>query len=468
MKRWFTAKNAGKTDCVQIEVRDDYTMNMLALDFDKLSDEIEQSDIDLLEAIIATPSSKLSAFPLNSFFVPKWKALDTLVTRMRMTHQYHKYLVCTDSYRDKDSCFMRGSGKIVDYVHLTRGANTQRIEIPMKELEPFLSQMHLGITKLRFNFKNVTASAADYEQKYQHKEQSAGIGHIRLWWVAPIEDCDRKVSSKSSVGSAEKLEPIQWNKVYLKDSALTFKMVNDQHFSVSIMDLYGLSLYNRRLIDYGKIEPMHLEISVNGAYSLQCDGIELEIEFIKKGTKSISVSQEHKPIHRFCKSGSVELLKYTLEQKRFDVNAGQKRSYQRKGWTPLHVVCGNEVIDRDVVELLIGNGVQINRQNSDGDTALDLLTKTKNKSSRNAEVNHEAEQLLLSHGAQYNTEKPRAKADDPRLKEYLNMIKIGVPIWAVIQHMKKKGADKGLIADIEQMQLQHEQGGASNEHIADQ
>merc|ERR1712129_78502 len=76
---------------------------------------------------------------------------------------------------------------------------------------------------------------------------------------------------------------------------------------------------------------------------------------------------------------------------------------------------------------------------------------------KNGEMNAKVEQLMQQNGAKFNTQKPKAKRDDPRLKEYLRMGKIGVPIWAVIQQMKKNGADRGMISDIEERQTKSEE-----------
>eukprot|EP01083_Nonionella_stella_P060839 158657_1 len=442
MGRVATTMDFGKSASHILDINDEYTHRVLGLDFYELCRDIRQSDIDLLQAIIDTSIPKLHSFPLHSFFVPKLEALDVLVTQLRMTSEYHKYLVATTKYRNKDVCYMGENGTIIGDLHLTHGSGVQTIDIRMTELKRFLSIMHLGIVRLRLNLKNVQSSFADEDEKKSNKKD---IGHVKLWWINPIEACDKKRSTQS-------IETLQWNRVYLADRGITFKMMNEACFDVS--NVFGLCLYNRRLMDYGKIEGLHLELSVHEGQSLHCDGIELEIEFIKRGMRKISVKDEEKPIHRFCKNNSVTLLKYMVptfvEDRTFAINAMMKKTNE----TPLHVVCGNAVINYETVALLIENGIEINKQNKDEDTALDIIQKKKNK---NPNINHNVEQFLIKKKAIFNTQKPK-KTNDPRLTEYLNMLKFGVPIWAVIQYMKKNGADRGLIQDIERTQVAEEAG----------
>eukprot|EP01084_Bolivina_argentea_P087820 158586_1 len=140
--------------------------------------------------------------------------------------------------------------------------------------------------------------------------------------------------------------------------------------------------------------------------------------------KKILVKNEIKPIHQFCRNGSIKLLKYIIpkytKDKTFDINALQKGTQN----TALHVICSRKDINYDIVYLLIENGARINAQNKDKHTPLDLLIKNKNKYPNICDIKHNIEQLLRKHNAMCNTQKPKAKANDPRLKEYLNMLKI--------------------------------------------
>ena len=122
----------------------------------------------------------------------------------------------------------------------------------------------------------------------------------------------------------------------------------------------------------------------------------------------------------------------------------------------MHVICSSKFINYEIVELLIENGIKINKLNKEKDTALDLLQKAKLKDASLADINHAVEQYLILNKAIFNTQKPKASDNDPRLKKFLDMVKLGVPLWGVIQHMKKTGADRGLIADVEKMLLEQE------------
>merc|ERR1712113_373333 len=132
----------------------------------------------------------------------------------------------------------------------------------------------------KFNNLQVQHSGND-ERKNQEKED--GIGHIKLHWINPIEQCDKIISKNNYTKSAKTTQCIEWNKVYLKNTAFTFKMVTNGYFDVEMskFNLIGLSLYNRRIIDHSdkEVPPLTLELTVNDGYNLHCDDVELEIEF---------------------------------------------------------------------------------------------------------------------------------------------------------------------------------------------
>merc|ERR1712176_991890 len=123
-----------KTSTVRLQVDDEYTHKVFGLDFRKLSEDINQSDIDLLHAIIDTSVHTLRAFPLNSFFAKKFEKLDVLVTELRMSYEYDKYMIASLRYREKDDCLMGDDGTIIDNLHLTDSHPKKTIVISMKEL----------------------------------------------------------------------------------------------------------------------------------------------------------------------------------------------------------------------------------------------------------------------------------------------------------------------------------------------
>ena len=97
-------------------------------------------------------------------------------------------------YRIKDTCYMGENGKIIDDIHLTSSGINKKIDIPMTEL--LYLEIHLELD-IAVYFENVKA-ASDEEEEKKYEVINHPNGHIKLYFINPIQNIDKTASSRNN------------------------------------------------------------------------------------------------------------------------------------------------------------------------------------------------------------------------------------------------------------------------------
>lgn len=200
--------------------------------------------------------------------------------------------------------------------------------------------------------------------------------------------------------------------------------VNDVEYDTKAMLEKLNALHAAASWDFAEIIPVLISYGANPnqltsnsgpplAYAKKGDVVR---ELIKGGAQvNLKDKSQRTPLYYVCQRGSAEAVQALIDAGS-DVNAVD--SY---GLTPLYFAVGNQKHKKEVVELLIAHGADINTKSKIGRTLLKQTLEQTNEIGKTEDTNvFEIAKILIANGAEYSIEDVARIGDKDKVRELLD------------------------------------------------